>query len=68
MSRIEGHSDLVRDDRNSAVVSTDESEYRAYMERFNARKIEVERLNSLEQKVKDQDAKLDLILKLLQEK
>lgn len=68
MIQVDGHPNLKRDVKNSAVVSTAESEYESYMKLYRNKMTEVERINLLEQRVIEQDKKLDLILSLLKEK
>ena len=68
MIQVEGHPNLKRDGKNSAVVIAAEGEYESYMNLYRNKMTEVERINLLEQRVIEQDKKLDLILSLLKEK
>lgn len=68
MIQVEGHPHLKRDEKNSAVVTAAGSEYEAYMQIYRNKMTDVERINLLEQRVIEQDKKLDLILSLLKEK
>ena len=65
MIPVEDNPNLVRDPNSSFVVSNDYDEYLAFMARRSASLSDKDRINIIEQKIKDQDEKLDLILKLL---
>lgn len=65
MIKVQGYDGLGVDERNSAVINTNLSEYQKAIVQHGLKKAEVERLNNLEKKIQEQDEKLNLILEIL---
>jgi len=51
--KVEGHSDLIRDLKNGAVINNDKTAYQNYMSMKSQRLKEKERLDSLENEVSE---------------
>ena len=51
--KVEGRSDLVRDDDSGAIINTDKSAYVAYKSKYNQRLKEMKRLENLENEMSD---------------
>lgn len=66
MIKVAGYDNLARDD-SAAIVSCQRSDYELFMENYRAKMSTVERLNQLEERVKSNEEKLDLIIKLLKD-
>ena len=65
--KVEGHTNLVRDIRSSAIVHTDKSEFQLYMQRVKQRESQGDKLRNVCKEINSLKAELkeikDLILK-----
>lgn len=66
MFKVDGHSDLLRNGDNSAVVSVNFSEYEKFREQFAIRKNAAERINNLEEKINQQNVIIEQQTKMLE--
>ena len=64
-SKITGHSNLIRDDKNQAVINTNMSDYNAYILQKNLKEKENLKIQSLEENVANMKSDLDEIKGLL---
>lgn len=63
--KVEGHPDLVRDPKSSAVINNNTQEYEEYMRNYKLRKIKNDRIDSMESDMKNIKSELDEIKSLL---
>lgn len=63
--KVEGHANLIRDDKSKAILNTNESDYENYIRKREIKKIEDERISSLENNVNMIKSDLDEIKNLL---
>ena len=53
MIKVEGHSDLVRDEKTGAIINIDISGYSAYMKAKSKKALEKEELDTMKQEISD---------------
>lgn len=63
--KVEGHPDLIRDPKSSAVINNNTQEYEEYMRNYKLRKIKNDRIDSMESDMKNIKSELDEIKSLL---
>ena len=63
--KVEGHANLIRDDKTKAILNTNESDYENYIRKREIKKNEDERISSLENNVNMIKSDLDEIKNLL---
>jgi len=63
--KVEGHPDLVKDPKSSAVINNNTQEYEEYMRNYKLRKIKNDRIDSMESDMKNIKSELDEIKSLL---
>lgn len=64
-SKVEGHTNLIRDEKTKAILNTNESDYENYIRKREIKKNEDERISSLENNVNMIKSDLDEIKNLL---
>lgn len=64
-SKVEGHTNLIRDEKTKAILNTNESDYENYIRKREIKKNEDERISSLENNVNMIKNDLDEIKNLL---
>jgi hypothetical protein len=65
MLKVEGHSDLYRDESTSAIINTSD-EYKKYLEQRNRRLQQSEEFNNLKSEVSDIKQMMQMILEKLE--
>lgn len=63
--KVEGHPDLVRDTKSSAVINNSRRDYEEYMEQYRARKRSTDRIDNMESDMNSIKNELDEIKRLL---
>ena len=63
--KVEGHPDLVRDTKSSAVINNSRRDYEEYMEQYRARKRSTDRIDNMESDMNSIKNELDEIKSLL---
>lgn len=63
--KVEGHPDLVRDTKSSAVINNSRRDYEEYMEQYRARKRNNDRIDNMESDMNNIREELNEIKKLL---
>jgi|TARA_R100000005_G_C4980937_1_gene190729 hypothetical protein len=63
--KVEGHPDLVRDTKSSAVINNSRRDYEEYMEQYRARKRSNDRIDNMESDMNSIKNELDEIKSLL---
>ena len=63
--KVEGHPDLVRDTKSSAVINNSRRDYEEYMEQYRARKRSNDRIDNMESDMNSIKNELDEIKRLL---
>ena len=63
--KVEGHPDLVRDTKSSAVINNSRRDYEEYMEQYRARKRSNDRIENMESDMNSIKNELDEIKSLL---
>lgn len=63
--KVEGHPDLVRDTKSSAVINNSRKDYEEYMEQYRARKRNSDRIDNMESDMNSIKNELDEIKSLL---
>ena len=63
--KVEGHPDLVRDTKSSAVINNSRRDYEEYMEQYRARKRNNDRIDNMESDMNSIKNELDEIKRLL---
>ena len=53
MIKVEGHSNLERDERTGAIINIDSSGYSAYMKAKSKKALEKEELDTMKQEISD---------------
>ena len=53
MIKVEGHSDLVRDEKTGAIINTDSSGYAAYMKAKSKKALEKEELDTMKKEISE---------------
>jgi hypothetical protein len=64
-SKVEGHTNLIRDEKTKAILNTNENGYENYIRKREIKKNEDERISSLENNVNMIKSDLDEIKNLL---
>jgi hypothetical protein len=65
MLKVQGHSDLYRDESTSAIINTSD-EYKKYLEQRNRRLQQSEEFNNLKSEVSDIKQMMQMILEKLE--
>tara|TARA_B100001113_G_C20947699_1_gene551689 strand:+ start:553 stop:750 length:198 start_codon:yes stop_codon:yes gene_type:complete len=65
MIKVEGHSDLVRDEKTGAIINIDSSGYSSYMKAKSKKLLEREELDNMKQEISDIKEMLAKIAKKL---
>lgn len=63
--KVEGHPDLVRDTKSSAVINNSRRDYEEYMEQYRARKRSNDRIDNMESDMNNIREELNEIKHLL---
>jgi hypothetical protein len=63
--KVEGHPDLVRDPKSTAVINNSRQDYEDYMNNYKIRKMKNNRVDSMESDMKNIKNELDEIKSLL---
>jgi hypothetical protein len=63
--KVEGHPDLIRDPKSTAVINTSRQDYEDYMNNYKIRKMKNDRVDSMESDMKNIKNELDEIKSLL---
>jgi len=63
--KVEGHLDLIRDPKSTAVINTSRQDYEDYMNNYKIRKMKNDRVDSMESDMKNIKNELDEIKSLL---
>ena len=63
--KVEGHPDLVRDTKSSAVINNSRRDYEEYMEQYRARKRNSDRIDNMESDMNNIREELNEIKHLL---
>lgn len=63
--KVEGHPDLIRDPKSTAVINTSRQDYEDYMNNYRIRKMKNDRVDSMESDMKNIKSELDEIKSLL---
>ena len=63
--KVEGHPDLIRDPKSTAVINTSRQDYEEYMNNYRIRKMKNDRMDSMETDMKNIKNELDEIKSLL---
>lgn len=64
-SKVEGHSNLIRDEKTKAILNTNLSDYENYIKTRQIKKIETDRIQNLEDNVNEIKNDLNEIKNLL---
>lgn len=64
-SKVEGHSNLIRDERTKAILNTNVSDYENYIKTRKIKQSETERVSNIERDVEEIKNDLDEIKNLL---
>lgn len=63
--KVEGHPDLIRDPKSTAVINSSRQDYEEYMNNYRIRKIKNDRMDSIEFDMKNIKNELNEIKSLL---
>lgn len=63
--KVEGHPDLIRDPKSTAVINNSRQDYEDYMNNYKIRKMKNDRVDSMESDMKNIKNELDEIKSLL---
>tara|TARA_X000001382_G_scaffold65347_1_gene45295 strand:- start:12 stop:233 length:222 start_codon:yes stop_codon:yes gene_type:complete len=63
--KVDGHPDLIRDPKSTAVVNNSRQDYEEYMNNYRIRKMKNDRMDSIETDMKNIKNELDEIKSLL---
>ena len=63
--KVEGHPDLIRDPKSTAVINNSRQDYEDYMNNYRIRKMKSDRMDSMESDMKNIKNELDEIKSLL---
>ena len=63
--KVEGHPDLIRDPKSTAVINTSRQDYEDYMNNYKIRKMKNDRVDLMESDMKNIKNELDEIKSLL---
>lgn len=63
--KVDGHPELVRDTKSSAVINNSRRDYEEYMEQYRARKRSNDRIDNMESDMNSIKSELDEIKSLL---
>ena len=63
--KVEGHPDLVRDPKSTAVINNSRLDYEDYMKNYKIRKLKNDRIDSMESDMNNIREELNEIKKLL---
>tara|TARA_B100000902_G_scaffold399715_1_gene472021 strand:+ start:3855 stop:4076 length:222 start_codon:yes stop_codon:yes gene_type:complete len=63
--KVEGHPDLIRDPKSTAVINNSRQDYEEYMNNYRIRKIKNDRMDSMESDMKNIKNELNEIKSLL---
>lgn len=63
--KVEGHPDLIRDPKSTAVINASRQDYEDYMNNYRIRKMKNDRVDSMESDMKNIKNELDEIKSLL---
>ena len=64
-SKVEGHSNLIRDEKTNAILNTDSMEYNQYIHLKNSKQSQNNKIDSLEDELKQVKDDLNEIKNLL---